>query len=140
RNVPTAIGMGAAVDFQAAVGKKNIEARDKALSARLRHGLADIPGLKLWTPSSAELTSGVTTFSVHEIPSANIVKAIMELERIHIVRLPYPVPYYLGTGRGAGPVLNAARASTHFYNSPDEVDRLLRAVKQIAANPGKYMA
>ena len=41
------LGMGAAVDLQLAIGKKNIEARDRALSTRLRAGIKDIPGVKM---------------------------------------------------------------------------------------------
>jgi len=134
RNIPTALGMGAAVDFHSAVGKKNIEMRDRELNMRVKMGLKDIPGVKVWTPSPAELSTGVTTFSIGDFPSANIVKAVMDLEGINIVRLPYQVPYY----RTPGPVLNAARASTHFYNSPAEVDRLIKAVRTIATNSGKY--
>lgn len=35
--------------------------------------------------------------------------------------------------------LNAVRASTHLYNTPAEVDRLLESVRYVADNPSKYM-
>ena len=84
RDVPSALGMGAAVDLQLAIGKKNIEARDRALSTRLRNGLKDIPGVKLWTSNDPKLSTGLTLFSVRDIPMANVQKAIMSRDRVYI--------------------------------------------------------
>jgi selenocysteine lyase/cysteine desulfurase len=84
RDVPSALGMGAAIDLQLAIGKKNIEARDRALSTRLRNGLKDIPGVKLWTSNDPMLSTGLTLFSVRDIPMANVQKANHEpRSRLH---------------------------------------------------------
>jgi selenocysteine lyase/cysteine desulfurase len=127
RDVPSVLGMSAALDFQLAIGKKNIEARDRALSTRLRAGLKDIPGVKLWTSNDPALSAGLTLFSVRDIPMANVVKAVMERDRIFIRTM--------GTGN-----LNACRASTHMYNMPEEIDRLINSVKYVAENSAKFMS
>ena len=125
-NIPSVLGMGDAVDLQETIGKRNIEERDRQLSNRLREGLNEIPGVHLWTSSDRGLSAGLTLFSVHDIPMQNVVTALFDEFRVHIRTM--------GTGN-----LNGVRASTHFYNMPHEVDRLLEGVRNIAANAGNYM-
>jgi selenocysteine lyase/cysteine desulfurase len=127
RDVPSALGMGAAIDLQLAIGKKNIEARDRALSTRLRSGLKDIPGVKLWTSNDPALSTALTLFSVRDIPMANVQKAIMNRDRVYIRTM--------GTGN-----LNGCRAATHVYNMPEEVDKLINSVKYVAENATKFMS
>jgi selenocysteine lyase/cysteine desulfurase len=126
RDVPSALGMLAAVELQETIGKKNIEARIRELSSRLREGLAEIDGVKLWTSKSPELSCGLTLFSIREIPMANVKDAIMERDRIYIRDMR--------TGN-----LNAVRASTHVYNMPEEVDRLIASVRHVAGHWSDYM-
>ena len=127
RDVPSALGMGAAVDLQMAIGKKNVEARDRELSTRLRNGLKDIPGVKVWTSNNPALSTALTLFSVREIPMANVQKAIMQRDRIWIRTM--------GTGN-----LNGCRVATHIYNMPEEVDRLIASVKYVAENSARFMS
>ena len=126
-NIPSVLGMEDAVDLQMTIGKRNIEERDRQLSNRLRAGLKDIPGVHLWTSTDRGLSAGLTLFSVHDIPMANVVRALFDEVRVHIRTM--------GTGN-----LNGVRASTHFYNMPHEVDRLLEGVRHIAANASNYMS
>lgn len=127
RNIPSALGMAAAVGFQETIGKKNIEARVRQLAVRLKEGLNEIPGVKLWTSMDPKLSAGLTLFSIRDIPMANIQKGIMNLDRVYIRTMR--------TGN-----LNACRASTHFYNMPSEVDRLLACVRHIAEHSADYMS
>jgi selenocysteine lyase/cysteine desulfurase len=126
RNVPSALGMLAAVELQETIGKKNIESRVRELSTRLRAGLAEIEGVRLWTSNDPELSCGLTLFSIRDIPMANVKNAIMDRDRVFIRDMR--------TGN-----LNAVRASTHIYNMPEEVDRLLQSVRHVAKNWADYM-
>jgi selenocysteine lyase/cysteine desulfurase len=126
RDVPSVLGMTAAIDLQNAIGKKNIEARVRVLSARLRAGLKPIPGVKLWTSEDPAFSAGLTLFSVRDIPMANVQQAILNRDRIYIRTMT--------TGN-----LNAVRAATHIYNMPDEVDRLIASVRHVAENASRYM-
>jgi selenocysteine lyase/cysteine desulfurase len=126
RDVPSVLGMTAAVDLQNAIGKKNVEDRVRYLSARLRAGLKQIPGVKMWTSEDPKFAAGLTLFSVRDIPMDNIQKAILARDRIYIRTMT--------TGN-----LNAVRAATHIYNMPDEVDRLIASVKHVAENASRYM-
>jgi selenocysteine lyase/cysteine desulfurase len=126
RDVPSVLGMTAAVEMQNAIGKKNIEARVRFLSTRLRAGLKGIPGVKMWTSEDPAFAAGLTLFSVRDIPMANVQQAILTRDRIYIRTMT--------TGN-----LNAVRAATHIYNMPAEVDHLVASVKHVAENASRYM-
>ena len=127
RDVPSAFAMSAAVNFQNTIGKKTIESRVRQLTMQLKVGLAEIDGVKLWTSMKPELSAGLTLFSIRDIPMANITKALMDRDRIYIRTM--------GTGD-----LNAVRASTHIYNMPHEIDRLLDGVRHLATHSSEYMS
>ena len=124
RDVPSALGMVAALDLQLAIGRKNVEERVRLLSTRLRNGLKEIPGVKLWTSNDPQLAAGLTSFTVRDIPMANVQKAIWNHDRIYIRTM--------ATGN-----LNACRAATHIYNMPSEVDHLIASVKWVSENAAK---
>jgi len=127
RDVPSVLGMTAAVDMQNAIGKKNVEERVRYLSTRLRAGLKQIPGVKMWTSEDPQFAAGLTLFSIHNIPMENVQKAILARDRIYIRTMT--------TGS-----LNAVRAATHIYNMPSEVDHLIASVKHVAENSSRYMS
>lgn len=126
RDVPSVLGMTAAVEMQNAIGKGHIEARVRSLSARFRTGLKAIPGVKLWTSEDPAFAAGLTLFSVRDIPMANVQQAILARDRIYIRTMT--------TGS-----LNACRAATHIYNMPDEVDQLLASIRHVSENASRYM-
>jgi selenocysteine lyase/cysteine desulfurase len=125
RDVPSVLGMTAAVELQNAIGRPNVEARVRYLSARLRAGLKQIPGVKLWTSEDPKFAAGLTLFSVRDIPMENLQKAILARDRIYIRTMT--------TGN-----LNAVRAATHIYNMPAEVEHLIESVKHVAENASRY--
>jgi selenocysteine lyase/cysteine desulfurase len=61
RNIPSALGMGDAVDFQLTIGKKKRRSPREQLATRVRTGIKDVPGGKVFTPMSPELSAGLTT-------------------------------------------------------------------------------
>ena len=126
RHISSALGMRTAVEFQNTIGKANIEIRVRELATRLKLGLTEIPGVRLQTPMDPRLGAGLTHFSVRGVPMDNVRQGIMDLGRIHIRT----------SSRGD---VTGCRASTHFYNMPEEVDELLRCVRYIAEHPADYM-
>ena len=125
RNVPSFMAMADAMDFHEAIGKKNVETRVRQLSTKLRAGLKNIEGVKMWTSEDPALSAGLTLFSVRELPMENVVKGIYDYNRVWIRTM--------ATGN-----LNGVRAATHIYNLPEEVDRLLDAVTHVAKNAARY--
>jgi len=127
KHAPSVLGMAAALELQNTIGKAPIEVRVRDLSQRVKLGLKEIPGVKLWTSMDPKLSAALTLFSVREVPMENVQKAMMEQFGVYIRTMT--------TGK-----LNACRVSTHFYNMPDEVDRLLEGVRHIAGHSESYMA
>jgi selenocysteine lyase/cysteine desulfurase len=124
RNIPSALGMGDAVDFQLAIGKQNIETRVKQLATRVKTGIKDIPGGKVYTPMSPELSGGLTTFSIRDVPKTVVTKVLMDKYGIYI------------PASGFSDV--SCRVSTHVYTMPSDVDRLLAGLRDISDNAAKY--
>jgi len=125
RHVPSFMAMADAMDLHEAIGKKNVEARVRQLSTKLRAGLKTIEGVKMWTSENPALSAGLTLFSVRDLPMENVVKAIYDHNRVWIRTMT--------TGN-----LNGVRAATHIYNLPGEVDRLLDAVTHVAKHATRY--
>ena len=126
RNAPSALAMGAAVELQQTVGQGNIETRIRELNDPLREALAETSGVTLYTPNDPRMSAGLTTFSIGEVPVKNIVDGVMERAGIFIRTVEKPD-------------LAAVRSSVHFYNLPAEVDRLIEAVRHIAAHQADYL-
>jgi selenocysteine lyase/cysteine desulfurase len=124
RNIPSALGMGVAADFQSAIGKQNVQQRVHFLATRFKTGLKQIPNVNVHTSMNNELAGGLTTFSVTGVPKANMIKAAMDRAGIYIVQ----------SGLNEG----SCRVSTHIYTSPSDVDRLLEVVKHVAENTSRY--
>jgi selenocysteine lyase/cysteine desulfurase len=107
-------GLKAAVEFQERIGFDRIEARDRALTARLRTGLAAIPKAKLNSPHHEALAASVTNFGVEGKTGDQIQDALWR-RRIRVRAV------------GAG-----VRCGTHYYCRETEIDRLLEGVREIA--------
>ncbi len=119
-NVPAFYGSLAAFRFQRSIGKEKIERRVRALAGRLRAGLAEIPGIRLYTPSDTRLGAGLTSLRVDGCENDLVLAALNERYGL------FP--------RTIGHDLNALRFSTHIYNTEEEVDRSLIALREIATH------
>jgi len=114
-SIPLRFGLGAAINFLQKIGMENIWKRNQSLSTRLFKGLKSIPYVSVLSPESSTERSALVTFKHEKIPFGDLQRHLDT--------------YKLRTrGVGEGGV-NALRISTHLYNTPDEVDRALEAVK-----------
>ncbi|MBI4184895.1 MAG: aminotransferase class V-fold PLP-dependent enzyme [Proteobacteria bacterium] len=95
--------------FLRGIGLRHVEARVRALAERLVER-AEARGLRVITPRAWEERAGITTIAVAGDPD-QVVKRLRE-KRI------------LANVRGAG----AIRVSPHFFNTEEEVDRLVAAL------------
>jgi selenocysteine lyase/cysteine desulfurase len=105
--------------FHLALGKPRVTARIHELAKRCKQGLAAIGGkVKLRTPMSEELSSGITCFEIDGMPPQKIVDRLFE-KKIVASDSPYATSY--------------ARLTPGLLNTPEEVDRAVAEVKAIAA-------
>ena len=117
------LALDEALDFQNRIGKVRIERRIKALSGRLKQGLAEIPGVKINTPSDPYLSAGLTAFALEGVDPAKIVDFVREKYNL-VVRT-------IGN-KAAGTY--GVRVSTPIYVSTKEVDLLLEGLGRLSQN------
>ncbi len=108
-NTPGIFGLGAAIDLLLELEVSAIGERVLALTDRLVAGLR-ARGAKIASPREPGAASGIVSFSIPGERPADTVRRL-RAERIFV------------TERRGG-----VRASPHFYNSEDEVDRLVSAL------------
>ena len=107
-----------AMDFLDSIGRERIEARLRALVARLRRGIEAIPGTSILTPADSAINASILIFS---LPGINGSDAFEALYRNHDI----------GSARAG--LVDGVRLSPHVYNSMADVDRVLDALRAITA-------
>ena len=118
RNVAPVLAQGEALDFHQQVGPERVWRRIQMLSGHLRKGLQSIPKVRLLTPLETGRSAGLTTFTLQGMPHTRVLELLAA--KAHFVLR-------------AVPELDAIRVSTGIYNTPSELDLLLTALKDVAA-------
>ncbi|MEU8305142.1 aminotransferase class V-fold PLP-dependent enzyme [Actinomadura sp. NPDC048955] len=117
RHVAGQIALGVAADYAADLGMARIEERVLGLAARLREELAARPGVTVLDKGARP--SGIVTFTVDGREPAAVKAAARELD----VNINVTDPLAHGYDPHARP--SAVRASVHYYNTDEELERLL---------------
>ncbi|MEO6237758.1 MAG: aminotransferase class V-fold PLP-dependent enzyme, partial [Vicinamibacterales bacterium] len=115
RDEATMIALREALAFQTKIGRADIEKRSRALAQQLMAGISKIDGFKIWTSPMPERSVAVVSFQPGTLDSRKLLAALYENDKIAV------------TSRG-GTDRSGLRVSPHFYNTPDEVDRLVGAL------------
>ncbi len=116
-SVPLQAAFLEAVSFIEETGVQEIEERNRQLATRLKRQLADIPGVRLYSPMEPDLSSGLVAFALSGWEATAAVERLWADHRIVVRQVEYPP---------------GIRASLHFFNTEDEVDQLAQAVKGLA--------
>jgi selenocysteine lyase/cysteine desulfurase len=125
-NYAARLGLGVAVDYAQAVGMDAIMARCRALAGQLRSGLAAISGVTVH--DLGREPAAIVTFSVAG-KEASAVQARLARASIN-VSTSSPSSTLLDATARALPVV--VRASPHYYNTEDEIDRVTSVVQDLA--------
>jgi selenocysteine lyase/cysteine desulfurase len=118
------VGLGVSVDYALEVGVDAGWARIQELASRLRDGLGALTNVTL-LDRGAQLCA-LVTFDVAGT-SAEHVRRLLAAERIN-VSVTAETPSQIGRGSFASHV----RSSVHYYNTEEEVDRLVQVVARLA--------
>ncbi|MFW9168154.1 cysteine desulfurase [Corynebacterium striatum] len=118
------VGLGAAVKFLSEVGMANIHAHEQKLTARALEGLKQIPGLRIVGPTTTEQRGGAISFVVDGIHPHDLGQ-VLDSHGVSI-RTGHHCAWPL---HRAGNINSTARASFYLYNTEEEVDKLIEAVK-----------
>ncbi len=124
--VGPAIGLAAAVRYLDEVGLDAIHAHEKALAARMRDGLVGIPGIRLLGDAEGVERVGLWSFDVDGVHAHDAGQFLDD--RGIAVRVGHhcAAPLHRRYGMTA-----SVRASASLYNTVDEVDAFVDAVRGI---------
>ena len=122
-NIVGGIGLGIAVDYLTKIGMKNIHDYETQLAKYSIEQLEKIKGLTIYGPK--ENRSGAISFNIEGI-HAHDVATILDREGIAIRsgnHCAMPLMKILG-------IVGCNRASLYFYNTKEDIDKLVEAVKK----------
>lgn len=108
----------AALTFQDDIGRAIIERRARQLAQRFMSELARIDGVSLWTHPDPQRSAAVVVFKPGSLEPRRLVSTLYQRERIV-------------SATGGGRERPGVRFAPHFYNTMDEVDRAIMAVKRL---------
>ena len=118
------VGLGAAVNFLEEVGMDNIHAHEKKLTERALRQLKEIPGLRIIGPETTENRGGAISFTVEGVHPHDLGQ-VLDDHGVSI-RVGHHCAWPLHRACGAQ---STARASFYLYNTEEEVDKLVEAIK-----------
>jgi isopenicillin-N epimerase len=116
-------GFQAALDFHNLIGPERVERRIRWLGDRLYLGLSRIPGVRLKSATDPAIRAPMISFTVDGWTADAFIKALWERGPVrvrHVAEYDY----------------HWVRLSTHVYNAPEEVDRVVALVGELAASRG----
>lgn len=116
-SVPLQAAFVEAARFIESVGVAEIEARNVSLAARFKAQLAEIPAVSVLSPMNDAASAGLVSFAVAGQSADSAVARIWQDHRIVVREVHYP---------------ESIRASLHFFNTEEEVDRLAGVVAELA--------
>lgn len=123
-------GLGAAVSYLQETGPDVIRERELALMRRFYRGICGIPGIRIYGDFTAEKRAAIVSFNLRDYDSSevsdelNVNYGIVTRPGAHCAPLMHQA---LGTVEQG-----AVRFSFSHYNTEEEVDAAVRAVKELA--------
>ena len=126
-NYAAVLGLGVAVNYALDLGLPAIEAQVAELAAGLRARLAEIPGVTV--QDIGRRRCGICSFTAEKLPAVEIQQRL-EDQRINTSVSDPNSTLLDATKRGLPDVV---RASVHYYNSEEELDRFTAAVRALLA-------
>ncbi|MDD1702706.1 MAG: cysteine desulfurase [Methanoregula sp.] len=130
-NVAGAIGLDRAVRYLDALGMEDIQRHEQQITQRIIQGLLGIENVQVFGPGATGDRIGVISFSINGL-NPHDVALMLDGEADIMVRSGHhccmPLMEHLNLPEGT------VRASLHCYNTIDDADRLVDAVRKIAGD------
>ena len=119
-----AVGLGAAVDYLAAIGMDNVRAHEEAITRYALEGLLSVGGLTVLGPQQAELRGGAISFEIdgihpHDVSQVLDSRGIAVRAGHHCAK-----PAHRRFG-----VQSSTRMSSYLYTTPGEIDALVEGLE-----------
>jgi selenocysteine lyase/cysteine desulfurase len=116
---PRVAALGAAVDLLNLIGIREVEARIQFLASRAKSALEALANVELITNLEPELSGGVVKFRLKNIATAQAYDRLWKKHRLAIAMTP-------------GGDSEGLRFSPHIYNTSEEIDCAVAAVRQLS--------
>ena len=116
-NFPVLKGLEAALDFHEEIGPDKVYDRIKFLGERLRTGLRKNKKVKIFSPVNEGMCAGITVYNIEGYTGTQIQDTYWAKAKMR--------PRSQGDQFGV-------RHCTHIFNSPEEIDRALVIVNELA--------
>ncbi|MDT2571686.1 cysteine desulfurase [Enterococcus raffinosus] len=123
-NIAGAIALGGAIDYLNEIGMENIHRYEQELVAYVLPKLQAIGGITIYGPQDPEHHTGVVAFNLEGIHPHDVATAL-DMEGVAVRaghHCAQPLMNYLNLPA-------TARASFYFYNTKEDADRLIEAIK-----------
>ncbi|MFL6133246.1 MAG: cysteine desulfurase [Nocardioidaceae bacterium] len=119
-----AVGLGAAVDYLAALGMENVRAHEEAITAYALEGLTSVKGVTVLGPQSADQRGGAISFEIdgihpHDVSQVLDSRGIAVRAGHHCAK-----PAHKRFG-----VQSSTRMSSYVYTTPAEIDALVEGLE-----------
>ena len=110
-------GMVESIRFIQDIGVGEIEERNRGLATALKGALREVPRVKVLTPMDGAASSGLVSFTLDGLDPKDAVTQVWDRHRIVARSVDYP---------------GCIRVSLHFFNTEDEVARVVEAVSGLS--------
>ncbi|NMC84095.1 MAG: cysteine desulfurase [Anaerolineaceae bacterium] len=120
-------GLGAALQYLSAIGFDAIQKHETLLNQQISEGARDVEGLHLFGPADPARRGGIFTFFIDGIDSHRIALMLDQMANVCVRSGQHCVHSWFNAHHIQGSV----RASTYFYNTPEEIDLFLQNLKKI---------
>lgn len=123
-NIAGAIGLAAAIEYLENIGMREIMEHEQELVDYILPKLLEVEGLTIFGPKDPALRTGVIAFNLDDLHPHDVATA-MDMEGVAVRaghHCAQPLLSYIGVNA-------TARASFYLYNTKEDADRFLEAIK-----------
>ena len=134
QNVEGVLGLGAAIDYIENIGYDNIQKIEKDVVSYARQELSKLDYLTLYMTPNEENHSSVISFNMNGVHPHDVA-SILDTEGVCVRsgnHCTQPLMRFLG-------IDSTCRASFYFYNTKEDVDRLVKALNKAYDMFSKYI-
>jgi cysteine desulfurase/selenocysteine lyase len=126
--VPAILALGAALRYAREIGIDAIAQRVRALTAYAVDQFSTLPGFELYGPTDVAQRIGIVPFNLRGVDPATLVSA---LEAQHCII--EAGGFMADTILARYGVSTMARVSLHYFNTHDEIDRVVQIIRATLA-------
>ncbi|MBB1079148.1 cysteine desulfurase [Limosilactobacillus sp. STM2_1] len=125
QNIAGAVGLGAAIDYLSNIGMEKVQQKEQQLINYVLPRLVVIPDVQVYGPQSPAKHTGVIAFNIKGLHPHDVATAL-DMDGV-AVRAGHHCAQPLMEDLG---VTATARASFYFYNTKEDADQLIKAIKE----------